>query len=232
MGLTIHYSLHSEAQSPQEARCLVEQLRQRALELRMQNVSEIVELAGDDCDFDSSDDPELSWLLVQAGRFIVREGSYLSVPPTHVIAFSTLPSEGCEAANFGLCQYPTSIEVDGRCLRTVLRGWSWQSFSKTQYTSNSACGGIENFLRCHLAVIGMLDHADKLGFLKEVADEGGFWEKRSVEDLVREVAEWNVGVAGFVGELKDALGDNIVAEITKFPDYEHLEAKARNSEEE
>lgn len=77
----------------------------------------------------------------------------------------------------------------------------------------------------------MLDHAAKIGILNEVSDEGDFWEKRNVEDLAREVAEWNTGLAGFVGQLKDSLGDNFVAEITKFPDFERLEAKGRKGEE-
>ena len=41
-----------------------------------------------------------------------------------------------------------------------------------QYASNPDCGGVENFLRCHLAVVKLLDHAATLGILKEVSDEG------------------------------------------------------------
>lgn len=77
----------------------------------------------------------------------------------------------------------------------------------------------------------MLDAAAKLGILNEVSDEGDFWKKRNLEDLAREVAEWNVHLAGFFGQLKDALGDNFVAEITRFPDFEHLEAKDRSGQE-
>lgn len=231
MGLTIHYSLHSDAAKTTEARRQVEQLRQRALELPMQSVGEIVEFGGDDCDFDGCEDHELRWLLVQAGQIVSRDDRHLRVGPKQVIAFTTWPGEGCEAANFGLCRYPGTIEIDGRRIRTGLRGWSWQSFCKTQYASNSECGGTENFLRCHLAVIGMLDHAAKLGILNDVRDEGGFWEKRSVDGLAHEIVEWNVGLAAFVGELKDSLGSDFVAEITKFPDFERLEAKGRNSNE-
>jgi hypothetical protein len=231
MGLTIHYSLQSEAASRTAARRQIEQLRQRASELPMQHVGEVVELGGEDCNLDGCDDPELRWLLVQAGQIVRRDDRYLRVEPRQVIAFTALPGEGCEAANFGLCRYPGTIEFEGRRIRTGLRGWSWESFCKTQYASNSECGGMENFLRCHLAVIGILDEAAKLGILGDVRDEGGFWEKRSMEDLASEVAEWNVGLAAFVGELKDSLGGDFVAEITKFPDFERLEAKGRISKE-
>ena len=34
-------------------------------------------------------------------------------------------------------------------------------------------------------------------------------------------------IAGMVGQFKDQLGDAVVAEMTKYPDFEHLEAKGR-----
>ena len=140
-------------------------------------------------------------------------------------------------ANFGLCRYPAYIEVtdpDSRHLekrlRTGLSGWSWQSFCKTQYASNRECGGLENFLRFHLAVIKILDHAKSLGILEEVSDEGDFWQDRDVRALARQVGHWNEMVAAFAGELKDLLGDQVDAEITKFPNFEHLEAAGRGRE--
>jgi len=36
-------------------------------------------------------------------------------------------------------------------------------------------------------------------------------------------------MAGLVGQYKDLLGDEAVAEITKYPNFEHLEAKGRES---
>jgi hypothetical protein len=152
------------------------------------------------------------------------------VSPSHVIAFATSPGAGCEDANFGLCRYPGIIDVDGRRIRTGLRGWSWQSFCKTQYASNAECGGVENFLRCHLSLIRLLDHAANLGVLDEVSDEGDFWEKRDAEALVKEVGQWNQQLAGFVGKLKDQLGCDFVAPITEYPNFEHLEAKGRDNE--
>ncbi len=240
MGLTIHYSLKSSTRSPKKARELVARLRGRALDLPFEQVEDIVELMGEACDFErcDRDDPN-RWLLIQAGQYVDRPapggGTYsYNVAPTHLIAFSTWPGEGCEEANFGFCRYPAQIEVADpyqrdrrRKLRTKLAGWTWSSFCKTQYASNRQCGGVEHFLRCHLSVIRMLDHARSLDILADVSDEGGYWEKRDIRALAEEVGQWNEMIAGWAGRLKDLIGDQVTSEITNYPDFEHLEAKAR-----
>jgi hypothetical protein len=243
MGLTIHYSLKSSTRSPQKARELIARLRGRALDLPFAQVEDIVELSGEACGFDQrgQDDPH-RWLLIQAGQYIDRPASNGSthsyrVSPTHVIAFGTLPGEGCEQANFGLCRYPAHIEVTDpnvphrkKRIRTGLSGWCWESFCKTQYASNRDCGGVENFLRCHLTVIKMLDHAKSLGILEDVCDEGDFWKDRDVRALAQQVGQWNEMIASFAGGLKDLLGNQVATEITKFPNFEHLEAAGRGKE--
>ncbi len=233
MGLTIHYTLQSNTRSVNKVRKVIEQLRQRALDLPFEQVGDLVEFNESECDFDrcGADNPN-RWMLVQAGQYIEYQDTYYTITPKHVIALSTFPGEGCEQANFGLCLYPGTIEVrNGKRIRTGLKGWSWNSFCKTQYASNQDCGGMENFLRCHLSVIRLLDHAKELTILDEVNDESDFWEQRDVPALAREVGEWNQMIAGFSGQLKDWFGDSLESEIAKFPDFEHLEAKGRKSEE-
>lgn len=237
MGLTIHYSLRSTTRSPKRARELVARLRGRALDLPFEQVDDIIELNGPECDFENCEqDSPHRWLLIQAGQTIEHRangGTYsYNVAPTHLIAFATLPSDGCEAANFGLCKYPAYIEVDDpqrpgrqKSIRTKLSAWSWSSFCKTQYASNPERGGVQNFLRCHLTIVSLLDHAKSLGILEGVSDEGGFWEARDVGALAQEVGQWNQMIAGFAGQMKDWFGDQFVAAITDFPDFEHLEAK-------
>ncbi len=239
MGLTIHYNLKSSTRSPKKARELVARLRGRALDLPFERVDDIIELSGPACDYEQCglDHPH-RWLLIQSGAYVDdprdKHFSY-RVKPTHVIAFSTWPGQGCEDANFGLCRYPAYIEVQDRVLRgqtrklpTRLGGWCWGSFCKTQYASNPECGGVANFLHCHLIVIRMLDHAKELGILRSVSDEGDFWEKRNIEDLSREVGQWNEMIAGLAGELKDKLGDEVLSAITKFANFEHIKAKGRS----
>ena len=56
---------------------------------------------------------------------------------------------------------------------TKLTGWNWGSFCKTQYASDPNCGGIPNFLRCHISVITLLDRMAKLPGLKVTVDDEG-----------------------------------------------------------
>jgi hypothetical protein len=235
--LTIHYRLHSDTRNAKQARLLIEELRKRALDLPFAKVSEMTELKGGSCNYEyyvgGNTNAALRWLAIQAAPLVEREGTYYRVKPKHIIAFTAYPGEECEPANFGLCLYPATIFVPDpktrlNCrLPTKLKGWCWGSFCKTEYASSPAAGGVQNFLRCHLLVIRMLDHAKELGILASVSDEGDFWEKRDVEALAREVGEWNQGMAALVGQLKDLFGGNVDAPIAKFPNFEHLEAKGQ-----
>lgn len=234
MGLTIHYTLRSQPRPVADARRLVEQLRQRALDLPFQYVGDLLDLSGDACDFEQREQDDADrWLLIQANEPVQRDGYVYHVAPTRLLAFNAWPGEGSEPANVGLCRYPRWVEGYGRPkVRTGMPvGWSWSSFCKTQYASNPDLGGIQSFLRCHLSVVRLLDHAKELGLLHGVTDEGGYWERRDVQALVEEVGQWNAMIAGFVGGMKDLLGGgggrDVQAEITKFPDFEHLEAKGR-----
>jgi hypothetical protein len=238
MGLTIHYSLQANTTSPKQARQLVEQLRQKALDLPFKEVSEVIDLGRDEIDRLDRENPH-RWLLIQSEGNVKSGDIHYRVKPLRVIAFSAWPGEGSEESNFGLAIFPKTIEVEDRSrwphrkkrIRTGLGDWSWSSFCKTQYASNPECGGVENFLRCHLAVVKLLDHAAELGILKEVSDEGDYFQKRDIKALAQEVGEWNTMIAGWSGRLKDAFGDGIVSEISNFPNYEHLEAKGREQEE-
>jgi len=235
MGLTIHYDLHAGTKSPRQAFELVAALRQKSLDLPFAEVGDVIEATESACDYQKTDDELLRWLLIQAARHVddPLDARYsYGVTPQHVIAFTTWPGEGCESANFGLCLYPATIEVGRlhRKIRTGVSGWCWGSFCKTQYASNPECGGVPHFLRCHMMVVAMLDHAKKLGILKEVSDEGDFWEKRDIESLAKEVGEWNEMIAGVFGQIKDSLsgGMSVEAAIAEFPNFEHLEARGRS----
>ncbi len=232
MGLTIHYSLRSKTTDTDEARRLIEALRQRALDLPFSRVGELVELRGDDCRSENHDDPSRRWLLTQATVPLFEKEAVYDVIPDHLIAFTAMPGDGCEPANFGLCRYSSEVATDSGQRLTGLHAWSWESFCKTQYASNPQCGGIENFVRCHLTVVGLLDHAAKLDILAEVSDESGFYDGRDVAKLPAEVTRWNRGIAAFTGQLKDLLGDEFAAEIKKFPNFERLEAEGRQDQPE
>jgi hypothetical protein len=223
MGLTIHYHLAATGDEA-NARKLVQQLREAALDLPFQHVGEIVECRGDECNWKHrADDDRCRWLLIQAGTHIAlpvtpsekRRGvrRKLDVRPSHLIAFETEPGDGCEQANFGLCQYPSEVsDPEFGKHQTKLEGWSWHSFCKTHYASDPRYGGLPNFLRCHLGVVALLDEAQKLGILGAVSDEGNFWASRSLARLTKEIGEQSAMLAGR-GQQQHALhapaGDDI-----------------------
>jgi len=241
MGLTIHYSLKTRG-SDVRARELIHALHQTAQDLPFKELGQVVELSGEQCDPSKQPkDDALRWLLVQATESVEvkpkgrmqdpRWTESFNVPPSRLIAFDAWPGEGCEASNYGLCQYPRVIATDRGPLQTGLSGWRWSSFCKTQYASNPQCGGVPNFLRCHLTVIAMLERAKQLGCLEEVSDEGGFWKKRDLPALVREIGSWNEMIAAFGGKLKDLVGNgpgHLEAAITQFPNFEQLEAAGQS----
>jgi hypothetical protein len=226
MGLTLHYKLAAPEMPAKEARQLVERLRSFALELPFDQVLEVTELKGTQCRECDEGMDEFAWLKIITTHYGMEEkdGVIYSTSETHarhIVAFTVVPGEGSETANFGLCRYPGE------------KGWSWSSFCKTQYASDPAAGDVANFLKCHVGLVSLLDKAREMEILKEVIDEGGYWEKRDVEALVREVGRWNRLLAGFYGEFRDAMeaagGDpkGIKAAIAKFSNFEHLEAKGR-----
>ncbi len=236
MGLTIHYSLKARG-SDARARRLIHALRQAALNLPFTEVGEVVELSGKQCDFNrrGKDDP-LRWMLIQAEGDVeipspprIRGGqtyrTYQSVHPIRLMGFTAWPGEGCEESNFGLCQYPAVVASTAGPLKTKLSGWRWSSFCKTQYSSDPQCGGVRNFVQCHLTVVALLDKARELGCLAEVSDEGEFWEKRDLRALVEEIGSWNEMLAALGGKLKDLLGPSgVQSAICDYPNFEQLEA--------
>jgi hypothetical protein len=241
MGLTIHYVLKAGKVSTVEARTLVRQLHAAALDLPFDHVSQIVEVLKSSRSPNKSEvspnSPEASLLKARALHPVIatfKDGDCGELLyPDELIGFIVVPAEGCEVACFGLGRYPTSIVKGGQSISTDLDGWRWWAFCKTQYASNPSLGGVKQFLRCHLGIVALLDKAKELGILDEVKDEGGYWEKRDVEALVKEIARWNTMVAGFVGRLNDHMEkagrdrQSVESAITEFPDFEHLEAEGR-----
>src|SRR5512136_861919 len=136
MGLTIHYSLKAQG-SDVQARKLINALHQTAQDLPFKELGQVVELSGDQCNFNKRDkeDP-LRWLLIQAAEDteIVSQRrvlggqtcrSYQKIQPLHLIAFTAWPGEGCEESNFGLCKFPSVVKTSDGPVNTKLFGWRW-----------------------------------------------------------------------------------------------------------
>lgn len=162
MGLTVHYSLKLGDGDFAIARERVEQLRQRALELPFERVGEIQHLVGDEC---VKTRDRLRWF----GQLDSDDGGIPLVTPEEIIGFSALPGDGCESAEFGL-------------RRRTGAGYDWQSFCKTAHTAGSHL----DFLRCHLAVIAVLDYAQELGLLRCVDDAHSIRNNRLFQDVDKE----------------------------------------------
>lgn len=268
MGLTIHYTLQSKG-NPEEIHNLVQKMYQLALDLPFEKVSNIVDLQGrQECNFElrrqelqngNEENGNLFWLLIQSTKYVNAPwDSHLSrqVTPERIIAFTVDPGEGSESANIGMCLYPKTIQWNWKNVPTRLPGWRWASFCKTQYASNPDCGGIPNFLKCHISLITLLDRIKKLPNIKvTIDDEGKYgpstysddWEeayaagrkptykkhkgKYNPKLLAEEVGDWNQMIASFAGTLSDIWGsDKLAAPIKEFPNFEHLEFKGNKSQ--
>jgi hypothetical protein len=53
---------------------------------------------------------------------------------------------------------------------------------------------------------------------------------RDIRRVVETIGKWNSQIAALVGQYKDRMGGNIVAPITEYPNFEHLEADGRKEE--
>jgi hypothetical protein len=125
----------------------VHKMRQLALDLPFERVGEIVDLEGDQChtevrrqelqENEETKNESLFWLLIQAGESVTcpwNKRISRTVNPSSIIGFDTWPGAGCEAANFGLCQYPAEVEWeydpqdDERFQSDPKKGFGWHTF--------------------------------------------------------------------------------------------------------
>lgn len=299
MGLTIHYKLKSKVD---DALPLVKQMREIAVDFPFEEVEEIKVLEGDECIAKDADE-ERRWFLIQAGDWITcpwNKRISREVDALRIVAFSIIPGPGCEVANIGLCQYPSTVSweynpeqdakfqelhhpwgpgskayrfsykkwdrwirkqgdrwglpykyVEERQVPTNLSAWSWSSFCKTQYASESESGGVPNFLRCHISLITLLERIAKIkGVRVSIDDEGQYGRSRYTDDpyaekrvytwhppehspakLIKQIGEWNEMIAAFGGAIRDAAegsGVSVEAPIFGYQNFEQLEFKGRS----
>jgi hypothetical protein len=225
MGLTISYSLALADATADEARTRISQLHRLAADLPLVELGPLTELQGSACNT-TEDDPLLS---VKNGAMTIDDIAAFfadrnAIPSCrHLIGFSIFPAEGSHRCSFGL-----AIHAEGST------SWQWRDFCKTQYASSPECGGLQNFLRCHQAVLQLVDHCQELGILDHACDPSGYWEHHDLEQLVKCVNEYNIFTAAAIGTVKDALapmGYSAEAPILERADFEHLEAQGRHPSE-
>ena len=215
-------------------------LRQHALALPFDQVSELVRLTEDDL---AGPDPTSGFVyarledVVHTWAALARKAIYrrslgvpeddevaftrVKVPPTLpavVHGFAVHPGRGSEPATFGL------VRLTGPEHASL--PWWWYGSCKTQFTS---VVGNEHLIRCHGSLVVLLDDATRLGFDVVVRDETGYWESRDPTKLVEAVEQMNRLIARFAGLFTDAVRDaggdsrQVQGAIFEHPDFERLE---------
>ena len=111
------------------------------------------------------------------GLAFERVGPLIEVVNPHpLVCFPVWPGNGCDPAAFGFCKLPP------------VERWQWSYSCCTQHTSRPEHGGLENFLRCHLALVALLDAIKGAGLAEvEVKDDGGYWQRRDPKKLAEAV---------------------------------------------
>ena len=67
-------------------------------------------------------------------------------------------------------------------------------------------------------VIAILDYIKELGFLKEVYDEGEYWETRSIEKLAESINESTTLIMSFLNGLRDT-GFKIITPVDECKNF-------------
>ena len=109
MGLTIHYSLSvSKGWSPKTIWAKLESLRQFCLDLPVEEVSDLREFKGKECEPGDDEDDPCRWAKIQASRSPEspwQPGTHFRQQPSHMLTFSVWPAQGCEEMNIGICSF-------------------------------------------------------------------------------------------------------------------------------
>jgi hypothetical protein len=226
MGLTVHFKLAATADgSAAQAKRLVESMRRVALRFQREGlVDKVLPITSEATTLQRFG---RDWLILPVpGQENTSTG--VEVCPAHGFLFRVDVGEDCEPLWLGLCRYPETILHQGHKLPTKTgAGWRLAGFSKTQYAS---LHGGEYFLRCHRAVVDLLAALRTPGVRVKISDEGGYWPRRSVAALCRNLDQMNGLVAAAAGALKDfdeaAHGQSHVqSPIFAHKHFERLEAE-------
>jgi hypothetical protein len=249
LGLTLYYDWKIKS-DPAQARRMIVKFHAMALKLPFDEVTEIYEQ--DPPDGRPAFIPyEHAWRhgdLYLSRRREDGEEELVHVPGLHALFFNA-HVQGAETASIGLASHPPVVlhredvierneegKESGRIIGkgdpiefpTRRRGYySWHSFCKTQYAGNPKLGGEANFLKAHLSLVELLDQIRAAGLKARIRDDSQYARHRDVNRLLGTLRKWDAIVAGFVGNLGDALGESgsLIAPIKERPDFEHLEAK-------
>ena len=217
MGLHLNFDLRLPGSAPAERVLeLLERLRAFAQRTAARRVSSIystrTEWDGSQPGADRLEGFFHLWAEILSKPWRDESDPEIEVDPLSALGFVILPGKGSEAATVGF--------IRRRFPDTGAEEWHWSTHCKTQYASIVSD---EHLVRCHSALVEILDHAIALGIEVDVHDETGYWESRDPAVLLASVQRMNHLVAKFAGQLSDALPVKIEAPIFEHPGFEHLE---------
>jgi hypothetical protein len=201
MGLTIHYTIKFDGTTKQLQRKL-EKIRHACCDLPFEEVGEVETLkitqkiidlwnyyqtsentTREDRDTAMEKLGITPWQMVELGEWKEEGNSHWKVvKPTTMVSLFLWPGEGCESAELNFQR----IRGKFRC----------KSFCKTQYA--------EEFVKCHLLVIQLLDMLKAEGFDVDCYDEGHYWDTRDIKVLAKNINESTALISAVLGGLKSA----------------------------
>jgi hypothetical protein len=221
MGLTIHYRLTLPGRTTiDQVRAKLDALREFANTVGFERV-----LGPSEYTSDEIADPHTREIVAIIGSGLCSEPpdfyGVLSGDPC-VVAFLVVPGRECEPAVFAFMAPGARDRTEDSQLDLHPGDWFWMACCKTQYASLVSD---EHFLKCHIGLVRVLEHAASLGIAVSVDDESGYWDHRSPARLLDSVRDMNRLIARFAGAVSDQLGDQhrIQAPIFDHPEFEHLE---------
>ncbi len=166
MGITIHWELEAPPGTAKSAAARLERVRRACLKLPFKEVGNVEHISPKTCKAvprRKKRKDDLYWAVFCARKYVPTGRGYRAVKPLEVVRLPLLAGEECDTTDLVLARYPGE------------EGWSGQGNTKTQYATH--------FVESHLLVIAALDACKAAGILREVEDEGEFWETRELKLL-------------------------------------------------
>ncbi len=196
MGITIHWELEAPPGDPKPVATKLERVRRACLKLPFREVGKVEHIPPRTCKAVSrrkKRKDDLYWAVFCAKKYVRTGRGYQPVKPLEVVRLPLLAGEECDTTVLVLARYPGE------------EGWSGQGNTKTQYATH--------FVESHLLVIAALDACKAAGILKEVEDEGAFWETRDLKTLARNINASTDMIQRVCGSLEQAIENRVESPV-------------------
>jgi len=221
MGLTIHYTIEFDG-ATEQLQGELEEVRHICLNLPFEKVGESVKTVNitediiriydglsQKVNYPNNSQENLAMrdsILKELGTSTSQMVEFGEGKPTTTVSLDLLPGEGCESMDL--------------CFQLRDGNFVCNSFCKTQYA--------EEFVKCHLLIIKLLDLLKDKGFEVDVVDEGEYWESRDMKVLAKNLNESTSGILAIGDMLKsgaEQLGMIVESSIDDCQNYMKVQSK-------